>query len=144
VCLSARDGAGLRCVFRQLAEPDSDFEKVAGQAAVGTIIPFDRAPILRGVITTLRPHYIGDADELVGRMAMAIPAVAANARRVSELLHMSTMLAGQHLEEARPVGPGRAGADDGAPRRRGGPAGTIRAARRPGATGPRPPRVVQR
>src|SRR5438045_4302623 len=24
------DGAGLRCVFRQLAEPDSDFEKVAG------------------------------------------------------------------------------------------------------------------
>jgi len=87
------DGAGLRCVFRQLAEPDSDFEKVAGQAAVGTIIPFDRAPILRGVITTLRPHYIGDADELVGRMAVAIPTVAANARRVSELLHMSTMIA---------------------------------------------------
>ena len=87
------NGAGLRCAFRQLAEPDSDVEKVAGQAAVGTIIPFDRAPILRGVCTTLRAHYIGDADELVGRMAVAIPAVAANARRVSEILHMGTMIA---------------------------------------------------
>ena len=87
------DGTGLRCAFRRVAEPDSDFEKVAGQPAVGTVIPFDRAPILHGVCTTLRPHYIADADELVGRMAVAIPAVAGNARRVSELLHMSTMIA---------------------------------------------------
>ena len=87
------DGNGLRCAFRQVAEPDTDFEKVAGQSAVGTIIPFDRAPILHSVCTTLRPHYIADADELVGRMAVAIPTVAANARRVSELLHMSTMIA---------------------------------------------------
>jgi diguanylate cyclase (GGDEF)-like protein len=87
------DGTGLRCAFRQVAEPDTDFEKVAGQLAVGTIIPFERAPILHGVCTSLRPHYIADADELVGRMAAAIPTVAANARRVSELLHMSTMIA---------------------------------------------------
>src|SRR3989475_11225450 len=74
------DGKGLRCAFRRVAEPDTDFEKVAGQPAVGTIIPFDGAPILHTVCTTLRPHYLADADELVGRMAVAIPTVAASAR----------------------------------------------------------------
>jgi diguanylate cyclase (GGDEF)-like protein len=98
------DGTGLRCAFRQVAEPDTDFEKVAGQPAVGTIIPFDRAPVLRGVCTTLRPHYIADADELVGRMAVAIPTVAANARRVSELLHMSTMIAAPLVVSDRAIG----------------------------------------
>src|SRR5437016_2498687 len=98
------DGTGLRCAFRRVAEPDSDFEKVAGQPAVGTVIPFDRAPILHGVCTTLRPHYIADADELVGRMAVAIPTVAANARRVSELLHMSTMIAAPLVVGDRAIG----------------------------------------
>ena len=98
------DGKGLRCAFRRVTEPDTDFEKVAGQPAVGTIIPFDRAPVLQGVCTSLRPHYIADADELVGRMAVAIPTVAANARRVSELLHMSTMIAAPLVVGDRAIG----------------------------------------
>jgi len=98
------DDRGLRCAFRRVTEPDTDFEKVAGQPAVGTIIPFDRAPVLQGVCTSLRPHYIADADELVGRMAVAIPTVAANARRVSELLHMSTMIAAPLVVGDRAIG----------------------------------------
>ena len=86
-------GTGLTCAFRQISQPLGDFEAVAGQAAVGTYIPFDRAPVLLRVCNTLHPAYIGDADELVGRMAAAIPALAPNARRVGELLRLNTMIA---------------------------------------------------
>lgn len=87
------DGKGLTCNFRHMAPPENDFEKVAGQLAVGTFLPFDRAPILHRVCTTLQPHYIGDPSELVARMAGAIPKLGANAQRVSDLIHMSTMVA---------------------------------------------------
>jgi diguanylate cyclase (GGDEF)-like protein len=87
------EGIGLTCTFRQMAPPEGDFEKLAGQPAVGTFIPFDRAPILHRVCTTLQPHYIGDPNELVTRMAGAMPKVAVNAQRVSDLLRLSTMIA---------------------------------------------------
>jgi diguanylate cyclase (GGDEF)-like protein len=106
------EGKGLSCKFRQVAKPEDDFENAAGQAAVGTFLPFARAPMLHRVCTTLRPQYIGDREELVSRMAGAIPSLGANARRVSELLHMNTMIAaplvvGQHATGAIiVVGPG--------------------------------------
>jgi diguanylate cyclase (GGDEF)-like protein len=86
-------GTGLTCVFRQVSPPIGDFETLAGQAAVGTFIPFERAPILHRVCSTLRPAYIDDLDELVARMAGAIPAVGPNARRIGEMLRLNTMIA---------------------------------------------------
>ncbi len=87
------DGGGLTCVSRHLAQPGADFETVAGQPAVGTFIPFDRAPILERVCSTRRAQYVGDRDELVGRMAVAIPQLAPNAREVGELLQINAMIA---------------------------------------------------
>jgi diguanylate cyclase (GGDEF)-like protein len=98
------DGQGLTCVFRQSPQPIGDFERVAGQAAVGTFIPFERAPILGRVCQTLRPAYVGDADELVGRMAAAIPTVAPNARRVGEILRLDTMIAAPLVVGAAAMG----------------------------------------
>ena len=98
------DGKGLTCAFRHIAQAGSGFEEVAGQPAVGTFLPFDRAPILHRVCTTRRPYYIGDRDELVGRMAVAIPKLAANARDVGELLKMNTMIAAPLVVRDQAIG----------------------------------------
>src|SRR5256886_10570505 len=98
------DGKGLTCAFRHIAQAGSGFEEVAGQPAVGTFLPFDRAPILHRVCTTRRPYYIGDRDELVGRMAVAIPKLAANARDVGELVEMNTMIAAPLVVRDQAIG----------------------------------------
>ena len=98
------DGKGLTCVSRHLAEPGADFESVAGQPAVGTFIPFDRAPILDRVCSTRRAAYLGDRDELVGRMAAAMPRVAPHARAVGELLQMNAMIAAPLVVRDQAIG----------------------------------------
>jgi diguanylate cyclase (GGDEF)-like protein len=97
------DGKGLTCAFRHIAQTGAGFEEVAGQPAVGTFLPFDRAPILHRVCATRRPYYIGDRDELVGRMAVAIPRIA-NARDVGELLKMNTMIAAPLVVRDQAIG----------------------------------------
>jgi diguanylate cyclase (GGDEF)-like protein len=98
------DEVGLTCAFRHIAQAGAGFEKVAGQPAVGTFLPFDRAPVLQRVCTTRRPYYIGDRDELVGRMAVAIPRIAGHARDVGELLKMNTMIAAPLVVRDQAIG----------------------------------------
>src|ERR1700737_2848955 len=87
------DGKGLTTAFVHALPPAAELAKLAGRKDVGTFLPFERIPILQEVCTTLKPRYVGDPDELVGRVAMVLqPEAAGNARRLSELLQLNTVI----------------------------------------------------
>src|SRR6202521_4832548 len=89
----APDGKGLTTAFVHALPPAAELAKLTGGQDVGTFIPFERIPILQEVCATLKPKYVGDHDELVGRVAMVLhPSAAGNARRLSELLQLSTVI----------------------------------------------------
>jgi diguanylate cyclase (GGDEF)-like protein len=99
------DGNGLVVAFRHSLEAAAEIGKLTGRQEVGTFLPFDRIPILHNVCTTLRPHYIGDPDEMVGRVAMVLPPSAVgNARRVSELLHLQTLISAPLVLGGKAIG----------------------------------------
>jgi diguanylate cyclase (GGDEF)-like protein len=89
----APDRTGLTIAFRHTLHAAAELAQLSGGEALGTFIPFERIPILQKVCSTLRPLYLGDHDELVGRVAMALrPEAAGNARRLSELLQLHTAI----------------------------------------------------
>jgi GAF domain-containing protein len=99
------DGKGLTVAFRHTLQAAAEVSKLTGREEVGTFIPFERIPILHGVCTSLRPHYVGDHDELVGRVAMALnPESSGNARRVSELLQLHTLISAPLVVGERAIG----------------------------------------
>ena len=103
--LMAPGEKGLTIAFWHTVDAATEVDTLAGGQQVGTFIPFDRIPMLHRVCTTLRPHYIGDHDELVGRVAMALrPNVAANARRLSEVLHLNTVISAPLAAAGRAIG----------------------------------------
>ena len=87
------DGKGLTTAFVHALPAAAELAKLTGRKDVGTFLPFEHIPILEEVCSTLKPKYIGDHDELVGRVAMVLPPEAAgNARRLSELLQLNTVI----------------------------------------------------
>ena len=99
------DGKGLTIAFRQTLQAAAEVSKLTGHEDVGSFIPFERIPILHQVCSTLWPHYIGDHDELVGRVATVLPAEASgNARRLSELLQMHTVISAPLVVGERAIG----------------------------------------
>ena len=99
------DGKGLTIAFRQALQAAAELSKLTGREEVGTFIPFERIPILQKVCSTLRPHYVGDHDELVGRVAMALrPEAAGNARRLSEMLQLHTVISAPLVVGERAIG----------------------------------------
>jgi len=87
------DGKGLTTAFVHPLPPAAELAKLTGRKDVGTFLPFERIPILQEVCATLKPKYVGDHDELVGRVAMVLdPSAAGNARRLSELLQLNTVI----------------------------------------------------
>jgi diguanylate cyclase (GGDEF)-like protein len=87
------DGKGLTVAFVHTLPAVAEVSKLTGREEVGTFIPFDRIPVLQKACSTLTPQYIGDPDELVGRVALVLrPEATANARRLSALLQMSTVI----------------------------------------------------
>jgi diguanylate cyclase (GGDEF)-like protein len=89
----APDGKGLTTAFVHALPPAAELAKLTGRQDVGTFIPFERIPILQEVCATLKPKYVGDHDELVGRVALVLhPSAAGNARRLSELLQLNTVI----------------------------------------------------
>jgi diguanylate cyclase (GGDEF)-like protein len=88
-----RDGKGLTVAFRHTLPAAAELSKLTGREEIGTFIPFERIPILQAVCSSLRPRYVGDHDELVGRVAMALtPETSGNARRLSEMLQLHTLI----------------------------------------------------
>jgi diguanylate cyclase (GGDEF)-like protein len=103
--LMAPDAKGLTIVFWHTVDAAADVDKLTGGQQVGTFIPFERIPVLHRACTTLRPQYIGDHDELVGRVAMVMrPSEAANARRLSEVLHLNTAISAPLVTGDRAMG----------------------------------------
>ena len=101
----APDGKGLVVAFRQTQEAAADVGKLIGRQEVGNFLPFDRIPVLHEVCTSLRAHYVGDPDELVGRVAMVLPPSAVgNARKLSELLHLHTLISAPLVLEGKAIG----------------------------------------
>ena len=101
----APDGSGLVVAFRHTLEASGEVGKLIGRQEVGSFLPFDRIPLLHEVCTTLRPHYVGDPDELVGRTAMVLPPnTVGNARKLSELLHLQTLISAPLVLEGKAIG----------------------------------------
>ncbi|HXN57938.1 MAG TPA: diguanylate cyclase, partial [Candidatus Angelobacter sp.] len=101
----APDGKGLVVAFRHTLEASGEVGKLIGRQEVGNFLPFDRIPLLHEVCTTLRPHYVGDPDELVGRTAMVLPpSTVGNARKLSELLHLQTLISAPLVLEGKAIG----------------------------------------
>jgi diguanylate cyclase (GGDEF)-like protein len=101
----APDGNGLVVAFRHTLEASGEVGRLIGRQEVGNFLPFDRIPILHEVCTTLRPHYVGDPDELVGRTAMVLPpSTVGNARKLSELLHLQTLISAPLVLEGKAIG----------------------------------------
>ena len=99
------DGKGLVIAFRHTLQAPAEIGKLTGREEVGTFLPFDRIPILHQVCVTLKPHYISDHDELVGRVALALPPSAVgNARKLSELLHLHTLISAPLILEGKAIG----------------------------------------
>jgi len=87
------DGSGLTIAYVHALHSAAEVARLTGREEVGTFIPFERVPVLHRACSTLKPQYIGDHDELVGRVAMVLqPEASANARRLSELLQMSAVI----------------------------------------------------
>ncbi len=99
------DGKGLIIAFVHALPPAAELSKLTGRKEVGTFIPFERIPILNKVCSTLKPQYIGDHDELVGRVAMVLdPEAVGNARRLSELLQLNTVISAPLVVADRAIG----------------------------------------
>jgi diguanylate cyclase (GGDEF)-like protein len=99
------DGNGLVVAFRNTLQTPAEVGKLTGRQEVGTFLSFERIPILQQVCTTLRPHYVSDHDELVGRVALALPPSAVgNARKLSELLHLDSLISAPLILEGKAIG----------------------------------------
>ena len=101
----APEGNGLTIVFWTTVDSGAEVDQLAGGQQVGTFVPFDRIPALHRVCTTLRPAYLGDQDDLVGRLAMVMrPTEVANARQLSEVLHLNTAISAPLVSGDRAIG----------------------------------------
>jgi diguanylate cyclase (GGDEF)-like protein len=99
------DGKGLRIAFVHPPQAAAERTRLAGREEIGTFIPFERIPVLQKVCSTLRPQYLHDRDELVGRVAMALqPEVSGNARQLSELLDLNTAISAPLVVSERAIG----------------------------------------
>ncbi|HET9849491.1 MAG TPA: diguanylate cyclase [Candidatus Dormibacteraeota bacterium] len=99
------DGKGLTLAFHQVLAPAAQLAGLRGNLEPGLFLPFERVPVLRQVCTTLQPRYIGDPDEVVGRVAVTLPAdKVANARQIGELLQMHAVVSAPLVVGDRAIG----------------------------------------
>ena len=83
------DGRGLTVAFRFAIGAASDLATVTGAEEPGRFLPFERIPVLHQVCTTRRPHYLGDREDLVRRVGVALKlGNESHARQISEMLDM--------------------------------------------------------
>jgi diguanylate cyclase (GGDEF)-like protein len=99
------DGTGLTVIYRRTLGSPAALASADGADPIGKVLPFDRIPVLHQVCTTLHPHYIGDRDELVGRVAMVLkPENIGNARQIGEVLQMHAVVSAPLVVGDRAIG----------------------------------------
>ena len=98
------DGTGLTVAFRHTLETPSAPTVSTLLGEVGRFLPFERIPVLHDVCQSLRPRFIGDRDELVGRIAMAVPRTAGSARQISDALDIRAIISAPLVAEGQAIG----------------------------------------
>jgi diguanylate cyclase (GGDEF)-like protein len=99
------DGNGLTVIYRRTLGSAAALVSAAGADSIGKVLPFDRIPVLHRVCTTLHPQFIGDRDELVGRVAMVLkPENIGNARQIGEVLQMHAVVSAPLVVGDRAIG----------------------------------------
>jgi diguanylate cyclase (GGDEF)-like protein len=99
------DRNGLTVIYRRTLGPAAALVSASGADSIGKFMPFDRIPVLHQVCTTRHPQFIGDRDELVGRVAMVLkPERIGNARQISEVLQMHAVVSAPLVVGDRAIG----------------------------------------
>jgi diguanylate cyclase (GGDEF)-like protein len=99
------DGRGVRVVYRRTFAPAGELAGLTGADRGDDFFPFERVPTLQEVCRTLRPHYVGDRDELVARIAYgARPGKAANARQITAALGAEAAISAPLVVAERAIG----------------------------------------
>lgn len=98
----APDGKGLTVAFRHTLATSPELTALLGE--VGRFLPFERIPVLQEVCQSLRPRFIGDRDELVGRIAMAVPRTTGAARQISDVLNIAAIISAPLVAEGAAIG----------------------------------------
>lgn len=99
------DNTGLTLAYRHTLRPFAELATLDGRREAGSYFPFERVPILQEVCATLKPRYIGDPDELVARVAMALQTgTSTKARQIGELLEMQAAISAPLVVGGRAVG----------------------------------------
>jgi diguanylate cyclase (GGDEF)-like protein len=98
------DDTGLIVAYRHIVGAGGDANPTLRTHEVGGLLQFDRIPVLHKVCTTMEPQYIGDQEELVGRVARALPGQATRAREVSRLLQLHAVVSAPLVVADRAIG----------------------------------------
>ncbi len=99
------DGRGVRVVYRRTFAPAGELAGLTGADRGDDFFPFERVPTLQEVCRTLRPHYVGDRDELMARIAYgARPGKAANARQITAALGAEAAISAPLVVAERAIG----------------------------------------
>lgn len=99
------DGRGLRIVYRQTLGAARELAGLTGADRGDDFFPFERVPSLHEVCRTLRPHFVGDRDELVARIAYgARPGKAVNAQQITAALGAEAAISAPLVVAQRAIG----------------------------------------
>ena len=99
------DGRGVRIVYRHTFTPAGELAGLTGADRGDDFFPFERVPTLQEVCRTLRPHYVGDPEELAARIAYgARPGKAANARQITAALGAEAAISAPLVVAERAIG----------------------------------------
>jgi diguanylate cyclase (GGDEF)-like protein len=99
------DGRGLTIAYRHPLAPAAEVASLSRNNEIGTFLAYEKVPSLQELCTSLRPHFVGDRDEVVARIALGGgPARAANARQISELLQIQAAISAPLVVAERAIG----------------------------------------
>jgi diguanylate cyclase (GGDEF)-like protein len=103
--LARDDGAGLTIAHEHIGLPSAEMERLFGQKAAQTFLPWDRIPTLHRACESREPQYLGDPEELVRKVAAIMsPERAGNARKVVDALNLRTAVSAPFVTRDRVVG----------------------------------------
>jgi diguanylate cyclase (GGDEF)-like protein len=92
-------GRALRVAHCHVAGPQQP-----SNLTPGFVLPFERVPVLEAVCQTRRPRFLGDPDDLPGRVAKAVQGDAATSRQLTDMLRLRTAISAPLVTGDRVIG----------------------------------------
>ncbi len=102
--LLSDDGGGLTIAYAHTGDASDQVRQLTGPRPPGTVLPFERIPLLKKACETGQAQYLGDAEELVSRVASALGSDESTARRLSEVLQIRTTISAPLVARDRVLG----------------------------------------